>query len=90
MGQMDDIAAIRAMVEAMQRKLDAVVMQPRPEWVTVHEYAQLAGVTPRTVRNWITAGELKTYRHGSKVMVRASQDASRDRRQSLCNTRAAG
>ena len=43
MGQMDDIAAIRAMLEAMQRKLDAVVMQPRPEWVTVHEYAEHHG-----------------------------------------------
>lgn len=82
MGQMDDIAAIRAMVEAMQRKLDAVVMQPRPEWVTANDYAELCGVTPRTVRNWIMAGELETYKHGGKTMVRASQAASQGRRHS--------
>jgi len=83
MGQMDDIAAIRAMVEAMQRKLDAVVMQPRPDWVTAKDYAELCGVTPRTVRNWINSGELETYKNGSKVMVRASQAASQGRRQTI-------
>lgn len=84
MGQMDDIAAIRAMVEAMQRKLDAVVMQPRPEWVTVHEYAEHHGVTIRTVQRWVAEGMIDTYRNGSKVMCRLG--VSPDRRRSRGNT----
>ncbi len=77
MSKPDDIASIREMLEAINRKLDAVIMEPRKEWMTVADYADHCKVTTRTVRNWIASGRLDTYQHGSKTMVRLSPAASR-------------
>ena len=63
-------------LEAAIADLHKAVTQPRvealPEWMPLNDYARHAGVTARTVRNWIDKGEIETRRHGSKVMVRAS------------------
>lgn len=86
MGHMNDFAAIMRELADIKQQLRMVQMQPRPEWVTVAEYAKMVGVTPRTVRNWIASGQLETYQHGSKTMVRSSQAVSQGRRQTRCNT----
>lgn len=81
MSNMDDFAAIMRELHDIKQQLRMVQMKPRPEWVTAKEYAELVGVTTRTIRNWIANGELETYQHGKVTMVRASQAASRGRRQ---------
>lgn len=66
-----ELAALRDEIRALREEIRAVRIAPLPEWIPVAEYATRAGVTTRTVRNWIASGQLDTYRHGSKVMVRA-------------------
>lgn len=82
MGQQDAFDAIMRELTDIKQQLRQVTMTPMPEWVTAKQYAEMTGVTPRTVRNWIASGELETYRHGKTAMVRASQAFSRDRRRS--------
>lgn len=66
----EDLAAIHAKLDFIIAELAKVQMSPQGEWVTVAEYAKIANVTPRTVRNWIDQGRLDTHQHGSKTMVR--------------------
>lgn len=57
----------------LHQRLDAFEMQPRPEWVTVAEYAEKVGRTKRTVRNWIDAGMIDTKTEGKLRLVRVNQ-----------------
>jgi hypothetical protein len=66
-----DLDAIHKKLDFIIAELAKVKLTPRPEWVSLNEYADLHAVTTRTVRNWIAQGKLDTYRHGSKTMVRA-------------------
>ena len=43
---------------------------PREQPLTIPEAADLIGVSPRTARRLITAGELRAYRVGRLVRVR--------------------
>jgi len=38
--------------------------------VTIAEFAEMRGKTPKTVRNWIKAGKIETKREGSVTLVR--------------------
>lgn len=90
MAQGNEIKELRDMISEISRKLDTVIMQPRPEWMTVAEYAQVSNVTSRTVRNWIDQGQLETYQHGSKTMVRLNPGALPIQPRSHCNKPKAG
>ncbi len=61
---------IKAELAALRRDLQRVQMQPRPQWVTVKEYALQAGRTPRTVQGWIKAGKIESRREGGRLMVK--------------------
>nr|WP_138918326.1 helix-turn-helix domain-containing protein [Paracoccus sp. TRP] len=71
----DALAEIHAKLDALSAKIDAVRVAPVPEWMPAGEYAKLAGVTRRTVMNWIAAGRIESSRHGATVMVRANPGA---------------
>lgn len=64
----EEVAALRAAIRSVH-------MSPAPEWVPVNDYAKTAGVTRRTVMNWIERGQIDSRRHGAKVMVRANPAA---------------
>lgn len=66
-----ELVELRDEIRALREELRSVRITPLPEWIPAKEYAERVGVTPRTVRNWIKSGQIETYRHGSKVMVRA-------------------
>lgn len=66
----DALAELHAKMDALNAKLDAVRMTPEPEWLPAADYAKQAGVTRRTVMNWIAAGRIESSRHGRTVMVR--------------------
>lgn len=40
-----------------------MAIDPR-ELLTLEEFAAAVGVSPRTVRNWITAGKIEVYKVG--------------------------
>ncbi|MTH36441.1 hypothetical protein GL279_17775 [Paracoccus limosus] len=69
----DALAELKAEISALRSEIRSVRMTPAPEWVPAGEYAKLAGVTRRTVMNWISAGQIESNRHGATVMVRAGQ-----------------
>ena len=66
------IAALTREVEALRRSIEAVRMEPRPDWITLAEYAERVGRSPRTVRAWIAAGRIDSRRDGNALMVRAA------------------
>lgn len=67
--------ALRVEIARLHKRLDAVQMAPRPEWVTVTDYAAHVKRTKRTVRNWINEGSVDTKREGGVTLVRLNQDA---------------
>lgn len=71
----DALSAVQAELAALRAEIRAVRMMPAPEWMPAGEYAKQAGVTRRTVMNWIAAGRIESSRHGATVMVRASRGA---------------
>ena len=48
------------------------VSQPKEPWLSIERAAIHADVSPDTVRNWISAGQLKAGRMGRVVRLRAS------------------
>lgn len=68
-----ELSELRDEIRALREEVRLVRITPMPAWITAKEYAERAGVTTRTVRNWINSGQLETYRHGKTVMVRADQ-----------------
>lgn len=71
----DALAELKAEISALRSEIRSVRMAPAPEWVPASEYAKMAGVTRRTVMNWISGGQIESSRHGATVMVRASRGA---------------
>ena len=42
------------------------------EWLTLKQAAELVGVTPRTVQNWIKNGKIKGYQVVGRIRVKQS------------------
>ncbi|MCG6112614.1 MAG: helix-turn-helix domain-containing protein [Paracoccus sp.] len=68
-----ELVELRDEIRALRDEIRSVRISPLPEWITAKYHAERAGVTPRTVRNWIASGELETYHHGKTTMIRANQ-----------------
>lgn len=58
-------------VSRLHERLDAVDITPRPEWVTVGEFAQKVDRSPRTVTRWIDAGQVESKTIAGVRMVRS-------------------
>ena len=39
------------------------------EWLTLKQAAELVGVTPRTVQNWIKTGKIKGYQVVGRIRI---------------------
>lgn len=70
------IENLTAEIRRLHQRLDAVEMTPRPDWVTVKEYAAHIGRSLRTVARRIDAGELEIRNECGVRMVRLNQGAS--------------
>ena len=73
-----DPSALEALLEKVDRlhkRLDQVEMTPRPEWVTVDEFATLIGKHRRTVLRRIADGSVETKTIGGERMVRVNLGA---------------
>ncbi|PRP98551.1 helix-turn-helix domain-containing protein [Enhygromyxa salina] len=46
---------------------------PTLEYLTTEEAAELARVTPATIREWIKTGALRERRAGNKLLIKASE-----------------
>ena len=44
-----------------------------PEYLTTEEAAELAGVTPATIREWIKSGTLRERRAGQKLLIKTTE-----------------
>jgi hypothetical protein len=69
------LADLRQEVSRLHKRLDAVQMTPRPEWVTVAEFAEIIGKSRRTVLRRIQEGELESKNIAGARMVRVIQGA---------------
>ncbi|MDO6591730.1 hypothetical protein DS901_13380 [Loktanella sp. D2R18] len=57
-------------IRRLHQRLDAALITPRPEWVTVKEYANHIGRSERTVTRRIDSGELDVRHQCGVRMVR--------------------
>ena len=64
------LQSVLAELRQIRQRLDAVDMQPRPEWVTVAGYAHHIGRSRATVSRKIKAGEVETCMEAGVRMVR--------------------
>lgn len=71
----DKLEDLARRMEALENAIRSVTMQPRPEWLSLSDYATDVGVTPRTVRNWIEAGKVETRREGEALFIRVNRAA---------------
>lgn len=65
-----DLTAIRAELRALHDRLDRVEMTPKPEWLTLRDYAAQIGKSTRTVQRYIDAGKLDTRQECGVTMIR--------------------
>lgn len=66
----DEIAALRAEILALTKKIDGATIKPRDEWELMADHAARAGVQVQTVRMWIRQGKIDSKRIGAKTYVR--------------------
>lgn len=66
----DALEQVLDRLTSLERKLDAVRMQPVPEWVTVPEMARMVGKSESTINRWIASGQLETRMTAGVRMVR--------------------
>lgn len=66
-----ELQALRDEMTALRRAIEAVQMAPRPEWLTIPDYAAKVGRTAKTVRRWVNEGSIETRQDGSVTLVRA-------------------
>lgn len=64
------LVALTAEVAALRRAVEAVRMQPRPEWLPLADYAAQMNRTPRTVREWVSSGRVESRREGGVLLIR--------------------
>lgn len=65
-----ELEAIKTELTSIRSLLEKVVMTPRPEWMSVKDYAKHMSKTPRTIQNWIEEGKVETKMVGGVKMVR--------------------
>lgn len=71
---MTDLDIARASdLQRLERKIDELLdqIQPRPEWLSVADYAAAKGVSVSTVRRWILSGRVQARGAGKLRMVKA-------------------
>jgi excisionase family DNA binding protein len=66
----DDVARVLDRLDALERRLAAVTMQARDEWLSVSEAAAQCGVSESTIRRRIAAGDLQAKGSGKMRRVR--------------------
>ena len=57
------------LVERAVERAVARVGRPAPEAMTSAQAAELAGVTPKTVRTWVESGVLRAQRRGRRIVI---------------------
>jgi len=66
----DALDALFAEVRRLSRKLDGATVQPRSEWVSIPEAAEILQIRPDSVQRKARKGELETRGKGRGRMVR--------------------
>ena len=64
------IQTLTAEVQQLRRTVEAVQMQPEPEWVSVRRAAEIYERHPDTVHRWIRGGEIESKIVGKRRMVK--------------------
>lgn len=66
----DDIAALRADIAALARKIEGATVQPLPEWCSVNDAARRLGVSTATIRRKVSIGQIEARGSGKTKLVR--------------------
>lgn len=66
----EDLKHIQAQLDGLKAMLEKVIITPKPEWLSVKDYALHMCKTIRTVDRWIEEGKVETKMVGNVKMVR--------------------
>ena len=70
----DALADLNRQLELIRQRLEVMEAQPRPEWVTIPQYAEMIGRSASTVKRRIRQGKLDVKDESGTRMVRLNQD----------------
>ncbi len=62
--------ALLAEVRALRQEIQAVRVQPQPQWLPVKEYAAHVGRSVATINRWIAQGKVQVKTVGHMRMVK--------------------
>lgn len=65
-----DLERLMDAITDLKRQLQAVTVEPRPEWLRISEAARVAGVSESTIRRKIGSGELQARGSGKMREVK--------------------
>lgn len=69
--------AVRALVKALRDELvakrDIKPANDRGEYLSTEEAAELARMSPHTIRKWVRTGRLPRHGTGARVLIRRSE-----------------
>lgn len=66
-----DLDRLFGEIRELRTIIEGATIAPRPEWLTVAEFAEMIGKSTRTVKRRIDSGELETRNIAGTTMVRA-------------------
>ena len=66
----DALDAVLVRLERLENMLQGVTIQPKPEWVSVRDYAKQLNRCQKTVTRMIERGEMEARGSGHSRMVR--------------------
>ena len=64
------LQGLRDEIAALRRSIEGVSMTPRPEWLTVADYAAFIGKSQRTVKRMVDEGKVETKHVGHVRLVK--------------------
>lgn len=65
-----EVRRVAAAVDELQARVEAA---PLPRYLSAEQAADIAGVTPETVRKWTRLGDLRAHRAGRLLRVRLDE-----------------
>jgi len=65
-----DLKRIQEQLDGLQSMLQKVILTPKPEWLSVKDYARHMSRTIRTIDTWIVDGKVEIRMVGGVKMVR--------------------
>lgn len=69
----EELAALKREILTELRRTQTAAVTPTAAYLTTEEAAEIARVTPATIREWVHVGALRERRSGQRLLISASE-----------------